>query len=1091
MLLRRTASHLLSAFTWLFLTAAAASAQKTTGDITGTVSDSTNALLPGATVTAICSDTNLTRTAVTDGQGGFRIAELPVCNYRVTAELQGFKTVSRETPLNANAVAKVDFKLEVGAMSETVTVEGVSPVIEFSDKLNNRIEGQRIESLPLSGRDFNSLLNVMPGVQHRPGGGFQGVNISGARTSSNNFMIDGISNNDRYYGDTVMNQTAIIGIPATLVPMDAIGDFTVQQTPSAEFGVKGGAAINVVMKSGGNVPHGTGYYFRHDDWTDSPNFFDIRAAKRLGKDADPTPIKNQQYGGTFGGPIRKDRAFFFGYYEGQRLQVTTPYDVHVPTDAQISQARQRIAAAGLQVNPIGENLIKFYPTDPTGTVHVNGATVANMNTFSVKFDHQLTPSNLINERVFYGRSFQSAPAGNTGEIVPPSAAGPVDMFNSVTDPTLAALAGMVWNYTMSNRSLLETRVGFNYFSQTIEPNNKIDPKSLGINTGPLDAADLGVPSINTPFGHIGGVGGYPITTAPTTTLQVGSSLTHTRGAHTMKMGGSFDYGYNRSVRNQARTVLTANGRSSGDVDSLVGLLLGRFESAARSFGQTERKMSQPSFGVFFNDDWRVTPRLTLSAGLRYEITGAVKEQNNQATNFFPDRGLVQVGSNGLDRLYNSDKNNFGPRAGMAWDPTGSGKSSVRVGYALTYDTALIGTVHPGLFSTPALGVFRVSFSQTPRTVPDAASVTCLDPNNSVAGGDYICLQPGVPVFGSSPTGAPPFNIFRVPDDFHSGYYHYFHATVQRELFRNNSVTVSYVGSRGNDLVWRREINAPPLGSPTSGNIDALRPFFRQFPQYRSILQFTNDSKSWYDSVQLSWRQQQWHGINTQYNYTLSKCTDYNSGSRDGATEQAMNPYDPSNNKGPCNSDIRHNFNAGGSYIVPKGEIGGGPLQVGAVFSALSGRPFTPGVGAFDQSGQNTGQMRADCLAAPIYNYNLDYLFPDLNTSNSAITNAAQAFATAAPGRLGTCGRNSGRLPKFAQLDLNILKEFKLQGNARIQARWEIFNLTNHVNLGGFLSSSTRSASFGKIGSTPDVDRGNPVLGSGGPRAMQWAVKLLF
>src|SRR5262249_40119063 len=171
--------------------------------------------------------------------------------------------------------------------------------------------------------------------------------------------------------------------------------------------------------------------------TDAPNFFAKRAAEAAGKTVDATPIKNQQYGGTFGGPLKKDKAFYFGYYEGQRLTVTTPYDVHVPTGAQIAQARQRIAAAGLQVSPIGENLIKFYPTDPTGNLHVDGATVANMNTFSVKLDHQLNASNLVNERVFYGRSFQSAPAGNTGEIVPPSSAGPVDLFNSVTDPPLA------------------------------------------------------------------------------------------------------------------------------------------------------------------------------------------------------------------------------------------------------------------------------------------------------------------------------------------------------------------------------------------------------------------------------------------------------------------------------------------------------------------------------------------------------------------------------------------------------------------------------------------------------------------------------
>jgi len=315
--------------------APAAHAQRTTGDISGTVSDATNALLPGATVTAICPDTNLTRVATTDAAGGFRLSELPVCTYKVTAELQGFKTISRETPLNANAVAKVDFKLEVGAMSETVTVEGVSPVIEFSDKLNNRVDSQRIEAMPLSGRDFNSLLAVTPGVQRDPGGGFLAVSISGARRTSNNYMIDGISNNDRYYGDSVMNQTGVVGVPATLVPMDAIAEFTIQQTPSAEFGVKGGGAINVVIKSGTNQVHGTSYYFRHDDWTDSPNFF----VKKAG--GDTTPVSNQQYGGTFGGPLVKDKTFFFGYYEGQRLRVTSPYQAGVPSTSAPAAAASR------------------------------------------------------------------------------------------------------------------------------------------------------------------------------------------------------------------------------------------------------------------------------------------------------------------------------------------------------------------------------------------------------------------------------------------------------------------------------------------------------------------------------------------------------------------------------------------------------------------------------------------------------------------------------------------------------------------------------------------------------------------------------
>ena len=1064
-------------------------AQRTAGTISGTVMDTTGAVLPGVSVTAVCTETNLTRTVITDTQGGYTIPDVPGCLYRVTAELAGFKTIAREAPVTANSVAKTDFRLEVGAVSETVTVEGVSPLVEYSDKLNNRVDSARIESLPLSGRDFNSLLNVMPGVQHRPGGGFQGVNIGGARTSSNNFMIDGISNNEVYYGDTVLNQTAIIGIPATLVPMDAIGDFTVQQTPSAEFGVKGGAAINIVMKSGTNMLHGTAYYFRHDDRFDSANFFDIRAAQKLGKDANPTPINNQQYGGTFGGPIVKDKAFFFGYYEGQRLNVVSPYDVHVPTDAQIATARQRIAAAGLQTSPIGEALIKFYPTDPSGNQHINGTTIANMNTFSIKVDHHLNAKNSINERVFYGRSFQSSPAGNSGEIVPPNQ--PVDLFNSVTDPTTAALVGVVWDSMLSSSTLLETRFGFNRFWNPIGVNNTIDPKSLGINTGPLDPANFGVPGVTTPFGHIGGVSGYPIFVTPSTDFSLAGSLSHTRGGHTLKVGGSWDRMYNKSIRDQARTSLTANGRTSNDVDALVGLLLARFEQASRSFGSTERNMTQKSGGAYINDDWKLSPRFTLSLGLRYELAMPITERNNLATNFLPNLGLVQLGTSALPQLYKADKNNFGPRAGFAWDPAGDGRMSVRAGYALTYDTVPMGTLHPGLFNTPPLGVFSVAFSQSPRFAPDNPGVTCLDPNNSVAGGDYICLQPGVPIFGSSPTGAPPFNITAVRDDFHLGYYHYFHATVQREVFRNSSVTASYVGSRGMDLVSRVNINAPPLGSPTSGAVDRLRPFFAQYPQYRNILEFTNDGRSWFDSLQLSFRQNMWHGINTQYNYTLSKCTDYQSTNRAPSTLQATNPYDPTNDKGPCTFDIRHNFNLGGSYSVPGTSIGGQPVAVGAVFTALSGRPFTPGQGSTDNSGQVINAIRANCLVDPLYNYDLNYLFPDPSTSRSAITNAAQAFANPAPGTLGTCGRDSGRGPAFRQLDLNIVKEFKLSSVSRLQARWEIFNLTNQVNLGGFLSTNTRSSSFGKIGSTPDVDRGNPVLGTGGPRAMQWAVKLLF
>ena len=237
-------------------------------------------------------------------------------------------------------------------------------------------------------------------------------------------------------------------------------------------------------------------------------------------------------------------------------------------------------------------------------------------------------------------------------------------------------------------------------------------------------------------------------------------------------------------------------------------------------------MSQKSFGAFINDDWKASARLTLSLGLRYELFTPTSEQNNLATNFFPDRGLVQLGTGGLDQLYKADKNNFGPRAGLAWDPTGDGKTSVRAGYALTYDNTPIGVVHPGLFSTPALGVFRVSFSQQPPSSPTArrrsvSTRTTPRPAATTSASSRAC-----PCSARRPPACHRSTSSRCPTTSISGYYHYFHATFQRELFHNNSVTVSYVGSRGKDLVWRTETNAAPLGSPTTGNTDSFRPFFK-------------------------------------------------------------------------------------------------------------------------------------------------------------------------------------------------------------------------------------------------------------------------
>ncbi len=1069
-----------------WLAAAGVTAQRITGDITGAIVDTTSAAVPGAAVTGVCAATGVTRTTASDLAGGYRLSDLPVCVYTVRVELPGFKTVSREVQAAVGSTTKADFTLEVGAQQETVTVVSASPLVEFSDEVNSYVDHQRVVDLPLSGRDFNSLLAVTPGVQRLPGGGFLAVSIAGARATSNNYMVDGIPNNDRYYGDSVINQTGVVGVPASLVPMDAIAEFTVQQTPSAEFGIKGGAAINLVMKSGTNTLHGTAHYFRHDDWTDSPNTF---IEKNGGE---TTPIGNQQYGGTAGGPLKKNKTFFFGYVEGQRLSVVSPYLARVPTAGEIASARARIAATGLATSPAGEALLAYYPTSPAGEILVGTPSIADMDSFSVKLDHHINASNTINGRYFFGHSVQSAPA-TAGELTP-AGDHPPDMFNSVADPTRVNLVGLVWTSILGQHAILETRFGYSRFSQTIAPNNAIDPRDLGLDTGALDEADFGVPSVFLGnFGSIGGIESYPLTTAPNASMDMSTNVTWSRGSHTFKFGGNVQRATTFSVRNRARTVLTiAAGGSFDNVDSLVGLLLGRFDIAGRNFGSTERHLSQISTGLYAGDDWKVTPRLTLSMALRYDLSTPLGESRNMAANFLPDRGLVRVGD-GLEGLHEIDRNNLGPRAGLAYDVTGDGRTSVRGGYALTYDIPTFGTFHApftnfsgldaraGAFTQPNLGVFSVSLTGAGRFLPDDPRATCVDPRTG--DGDYVCALPGVPLYGSNPSGVPPFNAFSVPSDLQTPKYHYFHVTLQRELVRNNVVTVAYVGGRGRALNMYRDINAPALGS--SGAQDQ-RPFYGAFPDLGHIIQVTNDGKSWYDSLQLSYRQNGWNGINTQYSLTLARCEDFVSVDRGSRSSfpQANNPYDPASNRGPCDYDVRANASIGGVYDLPP--IGSGRLgtdwQLATVFTALTGRPFTPDIGSRDRSGQGIGAIRANCQGEIEYNP---------RDPDHYVANAASVFSDPPPGTLGTCGRNAGRLPGLAQWDVSILKNLRLRKDVRLQFRWEIFNVLNRANFGVLQSTNTRSGSFGTIGSTPDVDAANPVMAQGGARSMQWAVKVLF
>src|SRR5216683_3110099 len=340
-------------------------AQTITGTISGDVTDASGAVVAGETITVENLGTSEKRTATTTSTGSFRVPDLAIGKYEVTASAEGFKTLVQTAEVLTGAVTRAEFKLPVGQRTETVEVQGSAPLIDLSPNNNNYVDSEKIENVPINGRDFNSLLAITPGVQRTPGGGFLAVSINGSRTTSNNYFIDGLYNNDRYYGDSAINQTGILGIPAVTFPPDAIEELSVQETPSAEFGVKGGAPILLSMKSGTNTWHGGATWVNHSGIGDADNYFANHNSDNCQGPGEcrPTLIHNNQFHANTGGPIIKDKAFFFLFYEGQRNKSESVKGRRVPTQLAIDAAKADIAANGLNIDPVGLALLNYFPVD--------------------------------------------------------------------------------------------------------------------------------------------------------------------------------------------------------------------------------------------------------------------------------------------------------------------------------------------------------------------------------------------------------------------------------------------------------------------------------------------------------------------------------------------------------------------------------------------------------------------------------------------------------------------------------------------------------------------------------------------------------
>jgi outer membrane receptor protein involved in Fe transport len=1131
-------------------------AQKITGDISGTVQDTTGAVVKDAKVTATNYATGETRAANTSDSGFFRILELPPGKYKVTAIAPGFKTSTRDAQVGLSLVTQADFQLQPGQVSETIEVEGAAPLVETTeDRLSTLFEGRAVADLPNNGRDFNNLLDGVPGVQRSPGGGFQSLNIDGQRATSNNFAVDGIPNNDRYYGESSLGQAAISGTAAALIPLEGISEFNVQSNPGVEFGVKGGSVINIGLKSGTNDIHGSAFWDRHTDAFDARNWFASKV----------TPFRLNQFGASGGFPIKKDKAFLFLSYQGFHLKDQFPSQVSLPTAAQIADATSCVTTGinpntsgtlgpdGLPwttclngntpgpgsdqifgtaddgtVNSIGADLLSFIPTSATGISNITADNALDLNNFHVKFDYIFSPSHRVSVKYLFGDSLQNQPAApGTPQSVGPLATN-ANMWNSVA-PTRAQLAGVNYTWTVTPNSVLESRFGYQRFSQRIGVNNNIDPNALGINTGPLGASssdkeNFGVPTMYYLgyFGGgytVGGVQGYPIVTRPDASYDWQEHFTTIKGNHTIKVGGQYQDAFTKSRRDRARTGLGfyyygfsycgtdgncpaefAGVDQSNPVAALNELLLGLAGGASRAFGVTNRHIFQKSLGVYAQDSWKVKPNFTVELGVRWDVSGALGEKDNLGANFLPgdpkadSGGFVSLAS---QPLYKRDMNNFGPRAGFAWDVFGKGRTVLRAGYSLGYDLPNFGAIHApqtyfqmwtgtraGFFSQVPEGIFSIAISATPddnKAIFGASNTLCAD---------FICMAPGVNIYGQSVTPAPPFNVVQVIRNFQTPMNHAYNLTVEQQMSNKMSFSLAFVGTAGRDLLNWRDLNACPVSATDA--CDATRqPLAGAFPDYNHILQLNNDAFSNYNSLQSAFKVRDLHGLSGQVNFVWSRSFDTGSANRGGSfLSDFQNPYRPDKGYAPADFDTPLNVNFTAVYVVPRihslPKLMGDGWQVNSLFRAQSGRPFTAFVSG-DPSNQGLRDTVAVYDGTPLH-YDNHYL----DHGKTTYFNTA-AFSAPANGQVGN-GRNVVRQPGISQLDMGIFKNFQLTERFSVKFKWEVFNVLNHAMFATHVpnSGNIASSSFGTFFATPDVGTGlNPILGTGAQRNMQFGLSVAF
>jgi hypothetical protein len=1066
--------------------------QAESASLVGAVIDSSGAAVPGATVSIRNSQTNVTVSLTTAADGNFASPPLRPGPYSVTAESQGFSRVVQNVSLDVDQHARLDFQLQPGQITESVTVEANAVLLDTqSAALGNVRTEQAINDLPLNGRDFFVLTYLTPGASSSGTGytqsrgasnqlGVQGVSVNGIRNGDNTTYFDGVHSQDNEYAVMIL-----------LPPQDFIQEFKMQTSGrDATTGRTGGALINVVSKTGGNEFHGTAFEFFRNNELDARNFFDPGQIPAF---------RQNQFGGSFGGRIKRDKTFFYADYQktytiqGQSFIATVPSDKMRSGDFSELSARiyNPFTTSGGARQPFNGNLIPSSLFNSTGLAIVNWFPHQNLpglaNNYSYnpprilfpqagdwRIDHHFRDSDTLFVRQSISRSGNIVNPG----YFPEFAGGPIFPGDYTSDGDQAVIG---YTHVFSSTFLADFRAGYSRLNNTgitfVQGTKVMEEIGIpGIVNYGYWAQSVGIMSI-TGLSTVGGSGGIPFIKV-TNNYQYSGHFNWIRDKHSLKWGydlfrrgmnteqvspsGSFSFN-GQWTQNPA----SPSGTGIGLADALLGLDASRSLSILQIVGNRRWEHA-----LFLQEDYRLTNAVTLNAGLRWELTTPWKEVHQRMANFVPALGdyfTVNTPQYPYDTMTAPNWRDFGPRVGLSWQALP--KTVVHAAYGLFFDFTSQSVNSLGNYNAPFAG--NLAITNIPSGLPTA-------PGNTPLSQGFLPYQP-IGQFSSAGTSGVFYTRYSPDATVQQRSF-----SIQQQLTSDTVLTVAYVGTRGAHLNIYPNINQPVPGPGAAGPR-------RLYPNFSTITLVEHASDSFYNGLQVTAERRFSHGLAFLTAFSWSHSVDVISTT---AASGVQNPLCLNCDRGPSDFDIRHSLVQSWSYELPFGQgkaLGKNAPGVAnwlisgwkwnGIWTWQSGSPFSV-VTSTNTLGSGAGTQRANVVR----DWHVPNPGPDLWFDPTAFTNPALY-------QYGNSGRNLVVGPGTNQVDTSLFKIFplKLREGMRMEFRVEAFNIFNkpQFNNPGESGAVATAAAIG-IPTSGKLDvAGNPAFFQRTSRQIQLAIKLYF